>query len=117
MPFDGVDGGSNARLVLAFEKLDEVQRLIGSKDRWCQRSFYYDGRRCLVSAMVHVTEGDIATLEPIVLRAIEDITGITFGSKPALDRYWIERFNDNQTTTHATVMQVLDHAKKQFSMI
>ena len=98
MPFDG----THAPPLLAYEKIEEVMKLIGSEDRWCKGSLSTpDGRRCLVAAMqtVHAQQ----MLEPIVLHAIRDVTGKHFRG--------IERFNDHRTTTHATVMQVLGRAR------
>jgi hypothetical protein len=98
MPFDG----TQAPRLLAYEKIDEVMKLIGSEDRWCKGSLStLDGRRCLVAAMqtVHAQQ----MLEPIVLHAIRDVTGKHFRR--------IERFNDHRTTSHATVMRVLGRAR------
>ena len=98
MPFDG----TQAPRLIAYEKIDEVMKLIGSEDRWCKGSLStLDGRRCLVAAMqtVHAQQ----MLEPIVLHAIRDVTGKHFRR--------IERFNDHRTTSHATVMQVLGRAR------
>jgi hypothetical protein len=77
--------------------------LIGSEDRWCKGSLAtLDGRRhCLIAAMHSVRAQQL--LEPIVLRAIRDVTGKRFRR--------IERFNDHRTTTHTTVMRVLDRAR------
>ena len=98
MPFDG----TQAPRLIAYEKIEEVMKLIGSEDRWCKGSLStLDGRRCLVAAMqtVHAQQ----MLEPIVLHAIRDVTGKHFRR--------IERFNDHRTTSHATVMQVLGRAR------
>lgn len=98
MPFDGTQ---SPRLI-AYEKIEEVVKLIGSEDRWCKGSLStLDGRRCLVAAMqtVHAQQ----MLEPIVLHAIREVTGKHFRR--------IERFNDHRTTSHATVMQVLGRAR------
>ncbi len=98
MPFDG----THAPRLLAYEKIEEVMKLIGSEDRWCKGSLStLDGRRCLVAALqtVHAQQ----MLEPIVLHAIKDVTGKHFRR--------IERFNDHRTTTHATVMHVLGRAR------
>jgi hypothetical protein len=98
MPFDG----TQAPRLIAYEKIEEVMKLIGSEDRWCKGSLStLDGRRCLVAAMqtVHAQQ----MLEPIVLHAIREVTGKHFRR--------IERFNDHRTTSHATVMQVLAHAR------
>ena len=98
MPFDGTH---DPRL-LAHEKIDEVMKLIGSEDRWCKGSLStLDGRRCLVAAMqtVHAQQ----MLEPIVLRAIKEVTGKQYRR--------VERFNDHRTTTHVTVMRVLGRAR------
>jgi hypothetical protein len=98
MPFDG----TQAPRLIAYEKIEEVMKLIGSEDRWCKGSLStLDGRRCLVAAMqtVHAQQ----MLEPIVLHAIRDVTGKNFRR--------IERFNDHRTTSHATVMQVLGRAR------
>jgi len=98
MPFDG----THAPRFLAYEKIEEVMKLIGSEDRWCKGSLStLDGRRCLVAAMqtVHAQQ----MLEPVVLGAIRDVTGKHFRR--------IERFNDHRTTTHAMVMQVLGRAR------
>jgi hypothetical protein len=98
MPFDG----THAPRLIAYEKIEEVMKLIGSEDRWCKGSLStLDGRRCLVAAMqtVHAQQ----MLEPIVLHAIRDVTGKHFRR--------IERFNDHRTTSHATVMRVLSRAR------
>jgi hypothetical protein len=98
MPFDGI----RAPEFLAAEKIDEVIGLIGREDRWCKGSMTtFDGRRCLVAAMQAVDAQTM--LEPIVLRAIKDVTGKQYRR--------IERFNDHRSTTHPLVIRVLGRAR------
>jgi hypothetical protein len=102
MAFDG----THAPRLLAYDKIYEIMKLIGSEDRWCQGTLTkLDGRRCLIAAMYSVNAKEL--LEPIILRAIHDVTGKRFRR--------IERFNDHRTTSHAIVMQVLGRARDSLS--
>jgi hypothetical protein len=60
----------------------------------------YDGRHCIRGAIMAVD--GLGTLRPVVLRAINEVTG---------HHYWsIEKFNDDPDTHHAQVVAVLARA-------
>ena len=99
MPFDEnrYRGRSNA-----LEKVDKVIALLATEDRWCKFFGVSDGRRCLWGAMW--AEDAATVLEPPVLRAIKEVTGLCYES--------IDAFNDHPATTHATVLAVLHQAHR-----
>ena len=102
MPFDASDyQGPNG----ATERLDEVIGLLSGPERWCQRRLRTaDGRRCLLGA---IRETQALSLKLPILRAIQEITG---------KEYWrIESFNDDPTTTHDSVLQVLQRARQNLA--
>jgi hypothetical protein len=87
----------------ALEKVDKVIALLATEDRWCK--FFgesSDGRRCLWGAMW--AEDAATVLEPPVLRAIKEVTGLCYES--------IDAFNDHPATTHMTVLTVLHQARR-----
>lgn len=100
MPFDGTGFSENP----ALQKLDAVLTLLASEDKWCKGAFRSpDGRRCLMGAIEAADARDV--LEPVVSRAIEEVTGRWF--------WRIEHFNDHRRTTHALVLRVLHRAREQ----
>lgn len=99
MPFDGT--GLEGRFD-ALEKMDKVIELLSREDRWCKQQLRsYDGRRCILGAMV-AADATIALKEPILL-AIRQVTG--------RDYLRIEMFNDHPLTTHPLVLSVLHQAR------
>jgi hypothetical protein len=100
MPFDGT--GLEGRITV-LEKMDKVVDLLSREDRWCKQQLRsYDGRRCILGAMV-AADATIALKEPILL-AIRQVTG--------RDYLRIEMFNDHPLTTHALVVKVLHQARE-----
>ena len=84
MPFDGVGLGFDDRMY----KIDRVIDLLATPDRWCKGTLWtHDGRHCIRAA---ITAVDGATLRPIVLRAINEVTS----SAPARDRAGIGAYHD-----------------------
>ena len=99
MPFDGI--GRDGRID-ALDKLERVADLLAREDRWCKQQLRsYDGRRCILGAMMAV-EATVILKEPM-LRAIKDVTGRDF--------LRIEMFNDHPSTSHGLVMKVLNQAR------
>jgi hypothetical protein len=99
MPFDGI--GLDGRID-ALDKLERVADLLAREDRWCKQQLRsYDGRRCILGAMMAV-EATVTLKEP-VLRAIKQVTG--------RDVLRIEMFNDHPSTDHGLVTKVLDQAR------
>lgn len=100
MPFDG--NGYESRID-ALEKMDKVIDLLSYEDRWCKQQLRsYDGRRCILGAMV-AADATIVLKEPILL-AVKQVTG--------RDYLRIEMFNDHPLTTHALVVSVLHQARE-----
>jgi hypothetical protein len=100
MPFDGI--GLEGRGV-ALGKIDEVIDLLATEDRWCKQQLRsYDGRRCLLAAML-AADAAVMLKEPILL-GIKQITG--------RDYLRIEIFNDHPLTTHGLVLRVLHQARE-----
>ena len=99
MPFDGT--GYEKR-VDALDKIDRVIDLLAGEDRWCKQQLRsYDGRRCILGAMM-AADATIALKEPILM-AIKQVTG--------RDYLRIEMFNDHPLTTHGLVVEVLNRAR------
>ena len=99
MPFDGT--GLEGRIE-TLDKMDKVIDLLASEDRWCKQQLRaYDGRRCILGAMV-AADATIVLKEPILL-AIRQVTG--------RDYLRIEMFNDHPLTTHTLVLNVLEQAR------
>lgn len=99
MPFDGT--GHEGRIEV-LDKMDNILDLLAREDRWCKQQLRsYDGRRCILGAMMAV-DATIALKEPILM-AIKQVTG--------RDYLRIEMFNDHPLTTHALVLQVLHQAR------
>jgi hypothetical protein len=97
MPFDGL----TYRRSEALSKLDAVIDLLATEDRWCKGALKnLMGQRCLMGAM---QEAHALILKPYVLSAIRDVTGKNY--------HTVESFNDRRTTTHALVLDVLQHAR------
>jgi hypothetical protein len=100
MPFDGtgyeVDNNE-------LHMIDEVIALLSTKRKWCKRVLEtWDGRRCILGAMM-AAHAERALKAP-VLGAIREVTGSSY--------LRIEQFNDDPATTHALVLQVLHHARR-----
>jgi hypothetical protein len=102
MPFDGVGFSVDDRL----SRIDEVINLLATPDRWCKGTLRtYDGRHCIRAAILAVDA--LGTLRPIVLRAINEVTGLHYRS--------IEKFNDHPDTDHAQVVEVLARARSDIA--
>jgi hypothetical protein len=101
MPFDGVGLGFDDRMY----KIDRVFDLLAA--RWCKGTLWtHDGRHCIRAAIMAVD--GLGTLRPIVLRAINEVTG---------RHYWsIEAFNDHPNTEHAQVVEVLARARTDLAV-
>jgi hypothetical protein len=99
MPFDGT---LYQPRIDAIGKIDQVIDLLSSETRWCKGRIYTDdGRRCLLGALKAANAQ--SALKGPVLAAIRQVTGRHFASIP--------RFNDDLSTTHATVLQVLHQTR------
>jgi hypothetical protein len=99
MPFDGT--GYEGRIE-SLGKMDKVIDLLAREDRWCKQQLRsYDGRRCILGAMM-AADATIILKEPILL-AIKQVTG--------RDYLRIEMFNDHPLTTHDLVVRVLNQAR------
>jgi hypothetical protein len=99
MPFDGTGLAGRSQ---ALSKIDEVIGLLASEERWCKQQLRsYDGRRCLLGAMM-AADAAVVLKEPILL-GIKQITG--------RDHLRIEMFNDHPLTTHGLVLRVLNQAR------
>jgi hypothetical protein len=82
--------------------MDAVIDLLATEDRWCKGALKnLMGQRCLMGAM---QEAHALILKPYVLSAIRDVTGKNY--------HTVESFNDRRTTTHALVLDVLHHARR-----
>jgi hypothetical protein len=99
MPFDGIDSFETDKLA----KLGAVERLLATEQQWCKgRLRDAHGRHCLVGA-IEAVEGR-PMLQRVILQAAREVSG---------KRYWrIEFFNDDPRTTHADVLEVLRHARR-----
>jgi hypothetical protein len=103
MPFDGVGLGLDDRM----GKIDKVINLLATPDRWCQGTLRtHDGRHCIRGAIMAVD--GVGTLGPIVLRAINEVTGRHYRR--------IESFNDHPNTDHAQVVEVLARARTDLAV-
>jgi hypothetical protein len=72
------------------------------EERWCKGALRnLMGQRCLMGAM---QEASALVLKPYILDAVRDVTGKSYHN--------IESFNDRRSTTHAQVLQVLQHARR-----
>ena len=70
MPFNGVGLGFDDRMY----KIDRVIDLLATPDRWCKGTLWtHEGRHCIRAAIMAVD--GLGTLRPIVLRAINEVTG------------------------------------------
>jgi hypothetical protein len=103
IPFDGVGFGFDERM----SKIDRVIDLLATRAQWCKgRLSTYDGRHCIRGAIMAVD--GLGTLRPVVLRAINEVTG---------HHYWsIEKFNDDPDTHHAQVVAVLARARTDLAV-
>jgi hypothetical protein len=100
MPFDGVDEFDIRSRALA--RLDRVQSILATEDRWCKRHFRtWNGRYCLVGALMAARAKTI--LYDVLLMSIWDITGVSFRN--------IMQFNDAPGTNHQLVLSVLSRAR------
>lgn len=100
MPFDGTGYENRSE---ALERMDKVIELLSREDRWCKQQLRsYDGRRCILGAMM-AADATIILKDPILL-AIKQVTG--------RDYLRIEMFNDHPLTTHALVVKVLHRARE-----
>jgi hypothetical protein len=123
MPFDGVGLGFDDRmykmdgvidLLAAPERwckgilrMDGVIDLLAAPERWCKGILRtYDGRHCIRGAIMAVD--GLGTLRPIVLRAINEMTGRHYRS--------IEAFNDHPNPDHAQVVEVLARARTDLTV-
>src|ERR1041384_5900827 len=98
MPFDGVGLGLDERV----GKIDKVIDLLATPDKWCKGTLKtHDGRRCLAGAIMAVD--GVVTLQPVVLRAINEVTGRHYRR--------IESFNDHPDTDHVQVVEVLSRGR------
>jgi hypothetical protein len=103
MPFDGVGLGFDERMY----KMDTVIDLLATPERWCKGILRtYDGRHC-IRGVIMAVDG-LGTLRPIVLRAINEVTGRHYRS--------IEAFNDHPNTDHAQVVEVLARARTDLAV-
>jgi hypothetical protein len=103
MPFDGVGLGFDDRVY----KIDRVIDLLATPDRWCKGTpWTHDGRHCIRAAIMAVD--GLGTLRPIVLRAINEVTGRHFWS--------IEKFNDHPDTNHAQVVEALARVRTDLAV-
>jgi hypothetical protein len=99
MPFDGID---YEKRLDSLAKMDRVIALLSTEGRWCKQQLRsYDGRRCLLGAMM-AADATIALREPI-LTAIRQVTGT--------DHLRIELFNDHPATSHKLLLDVLAQAR------
>ena len=99
MPFDGT--GLEGRTA-ALGKIEEVIELLATEERWCKQQLRsYDGRRCLLAAMLAADAA--AILKEPILRGIKQVTGREF--------FRIEIFNDHPLTTHGLVLRVLHQTR------
>jgi hypothetical protein len=103
MPFDGVGLGFDDRM----SKIDGVIDLLATPEKWCKATLRtIDGRHCIRGAIMAVD--GLGTLRPVVLRAINEVTG---------HHYWsIEKFNDDPDTHHAQVVEVLARARMDMAV-
>ncbi len=100
MPFDGTGYENRSE---ALERMDKVIELLSREDRWCKQQLRsYDGRRCILGAMM-AADATIILKDPILL-AIKQVTG--------RDYLRIEMFNDHPLTTHGLVVKVLNQARE-----
>jgi len=103
MPFDGID---YEKRLDGLAKMDRVMGLLSVENRWCKQQLRsYDGRRCLLGAMM-AADATIALREPI-LHAIREVTGT--------DHLRIELFNDHPATTHKLLLDVLAQARSNIA--
>ena len=103
MPFDGVGLGLDERMY----KIDRVVDLLAIPERWCKGMLRTsDGRHCIRGAIMAVD--GLGTLRPIVLRAINEVTGRHYRS--------IEAFNDHPNTDHVQVVEVLVRARTDLAV-
>jgi hypothetical protein len=103
MPFDGVGLGFDERMF----KIDRLIDLLIAPEQWCKGILKtYDGRHCISGAIMAVD--GLGTLRPIVLRAINEVTGRHYRS--------IEAFNDHPNTDHAQVVEVLARARTDLAV-
>lgn len=99
MPFDGANQGNRLERLA---KIDQVIDLLSHEEKWCKQQLRsYDGRRCLLGAMM-TANATVALREPVLL-AIRQVTGHYHPR--------IELFNDHPATTHKLLMEVLNRAR------
>src|ERR1700722_20291258 len=98
MPFDGVGLGLDEWI----GKMDKVIVIVVTRDRWCKGTLKtHDGRRCIRGAIMAVD--GVGTLQPTVLRAINEVTGRHYRR--------IESLHDHPDTNHSQVVEVLARAR------
>jgi hypothetical protein len=87
---------------------DGVIDLLATPEKWCKATLRtIDGRHCIRGAIMAV-DGWARHLRPVVLRAINEVTG---------HHYWsIEKFNDDPDTHHAQVVEVLARARMDMAV-
>ncbi len=104
MPFDP---GHQELRVTALEKIDRVIGLLGDRERWCKGALKTDdGRMCILGA-VREADAELLLYAPI-LRAVREVTGNAYRH--------IEKFNDSWLTSHALVLDVLDHVREELAV-
>ena len=104
MPFDPAD--QELRLI-ALEKVERVIALLDDRERWCKGALRTDdGRMCILGA-VRAANAELV-LYARILRAIREVTGNAYRH--------IETFNDSWLTSHALVLDVLDHVRAELEL-
>lgn len=102
MPFDGKESPN----LLALAKLGIARDLVSDPRRWCKGSLINAaGQMCILGALRRADAEE--ELKPLILSAAREITGRSFRS--------IERFNDHDKTTHATILLVLDRTREELA--
>jgi len=97
MPFDVAGFGVDDRV----HQIDDVIQLIGAPDKWVKgKRRTGDGRFCVAGALIELSA---TRLRPVILEAINEVTGKRYGS--------VEAFNDDVETSHSMLMRVLERAR------
>jgi hypothetical protein len=87
----------------AATQVERVMEVIATEDMWCKnRLATADGRHCLRGALR--AAGATYRVDRMLMRTIRQVTG---------QRLTIEAFNDNDHTTHASVLNILNSARDQ----
>lgn len=104
MPFDPAH---QELRVIAIEKIDRVIDLLEEPERWCKGKLKTDdGRMCILGA-VREADAELLLYAPI-LRAVRNVTGNAYRQ--------IEKFNDSWLTSHALVLDVLEHVRAELAV-